>query len=391
MKRKIFRIYILSATSLLLTLVTACRNDNILPVTETIDTGNKVESNAIVGMYVLCEGNMGSNKCTVDFLDFADGKSSAIYQRNIYPERNPNAVKELGDVGNDIQIYGSRMWMVINCSNKVEVVDAATCRRIGQVEIPNCRYVVFDGRYAYVSSFAGPVQLGNTQLGYVCKVDTATLQVVAKVTVGYQPEEMAIVGGKLYVANSGGYLGEQGYDNTVSVVSLATFTEEGKIEVGVNPHRLRKDSRGQLWVTSRGNYNDIGYSVSWLAPDAGGNMVVGGTLPYTISDLCIVGDSLYFYGSAWSNVDQMSVTSYGIINVRTHQLVTNALSNSPELDDIVMPYGIIVNPEQRDFYVMDAKDFTSSGELFHFNRDGTFSWRVSTGDIPGHACFLRKR
>ena len=375
----------------LLACFTSCRNDDILPTGGSTNTGGKIEGGEIVGMYVLCEGNMGSNMCTVDFLDLSEEQSTATYWTNIFPERNPNTVKELGDVGNDIQIYGSRMWMVINCSNKVEVVNASTCKRIGQVDIPNCRYVAFDGKYAYVSSFAGPVQLGGeSQLGCVCKVDTATLEVVDKVTVGYQPEEMAVLDGKLYVANSGGYRYDQGYDNTISVIDLATFKEERKIEVGINSHRLRKDNRGQLWVTSRGDYNDVGYSISWLAPNENGDMVVGGTLDVAIGDMCIVGDSLYYTGTAWSNETMSNTINYGIIDVSKHKVVATTLSSSPELQSIMLPYGIIVNPEHRDFYIMDAKDYTTSGELLHFKSDGTFDWKVTTGYIPAHACFLRK-
>lgn len=61
---------------------------------------------------------MGSNKCTLDYLDYVNG----YYIRNLYSERNPNVVKELGDVGNDIQIYGSKLYVVVNCSHKVEVL-----------------------------------------------------------------------------------------------------------------------------------------------------------------------------------------------------------------------------------------------------------------------------
>ena len=39
---------------------------------------------------------------------------------------------------------------------------------------------------------------------------------------------------------------------------------------------------------------------------------------------------------------------------------------------------------------MDAKNYVSSGELLHFHADGTFDWRVSTGDIPAHAAFVFK-
>ena len=53
-----------------------------------------------------------------------------------------------------------------------------------------------------------------------------------------------------------------------------------------------------------------------------------------------------------------------------------------------MPYGIIVNPQDRDFYILDAKNYVSSGELLHFDADGNFLWRVSTGDIPSRGVFL---
>ena len=124
------------------------------------DTGSKADgSGNIKGMYVLCEGNMGSNHATLDYLDLsgsftgsADGSGNIIYHRNIYSELNPNEVKELGDVGNDVKVYGSKLWMVINCSNKVEVADAYTCRKQAQIDIPNCRYLTFQGGYAYVSA-----------------------------------------------------------------------------------------------------------------------------------------------------------------------------------------------------------------------------------------------
>ena len=365
----------------------SCRDEHLIVYAEEEDTGQETVVSDIVGMYVLCEGNMGSNKCTLDFLDLSGNTPTVHYWRNIYAERNPSVVKELGDVGNDIKIYGSRMWIVVNCSDKVEVVRADNCQRIGQVDIPNCRNVVFDGPYAYVSSFVGPVNLDvEAQIGMVYQVDTLTLQVTQAVEVGYQPEEMAVIDGKLYVANSGGYIAPI-YDHTVSVVDLQTFKEERKIDVGVNLHRCRADKYGQLWVTSRGNYINRKATMYWLEP-RGTTYEVIGSLPYAVSDMCIVGDSLYYFGSEWSETEQRNTISYGIINVRTHELVTNKLSNAPEVAAMRMPYGIIVNPQERDFYLMDAKNYVSSGELLHFLPDGTFDWKVSTGDIPGHAEFL---
>ena len=360
---------------------------------EDINTGGKTVKSEIVGMYLLNEGNMGSNKATLDYLDLSGRDSTVHYYRNIYSERNPSTVMMLGDVGNDIQIYGSRMWLVINCSNKVEVARASDAVKIGKVNIDNCRYVTFKDGYAYVSSYVGKAYGDSSSpLGSVYKVDTLTLEKVDSCAVGYQPEEMAIVGQKLYVANSGGYQGMtgQGYENTVSVVDILTMRETERISVAANLHHVKADKYGQLWVTARGNYVDETSSIWWLQQNADGKMVVGGHLDQPVSDLCIVGDSLYFYGSQWSEIMLTNKVNYGIINVRTHQIVSNSLSSAPEISKIRMPYGIIVNPLHRDFYLMDAKNYVSSGELLHFLPDGTFDWKVSTGDIPAHATFIYK-
>lgn len=379
--------HIISTLCLLLLLALAgCReNDGVVPSTPE-DTGSTITPTNIVGMYVINQGNMGSNKASVDYLDLSG--TTATYLRNIYAERNPNVVKELGDVGNDIKIYGSKLWMVINASNKVEVATVDQCRRVGQVNIPNARYLAFDGGYAYVSSYVGPIDLMQGDvLGCVYKVDTLSLQIVDRVTVGYQPDELCVADGKLYVANSGGYRNPN-YDRTVSVIDLKTFTEERKIDVGINLHRCRADRYGQLWVTSRGDYGNTPSNIYWLAKDANGQMQLGGSLNCAASDLCLVGDSLYFYAAEWSYASESNTISYGIINVKTHQLVTNHLSSAPELANIEVPFGIIVNPKERDFYLMDAKNYVSSGQLLHFKADGTFDWSVNTGDIPCQGVFV---
>ena len=376
-----------------LVLLSACRNDVMVVPMEDIDTGGKTVKSEIVGMYLLNEGNMGSNKSSLDYLDLSASDSTVHYLRNIYSERNPTTVMMLGDVGNDCQIYGSRLWLVINCSNKVEVARAEDAVKIGKVDIPNCRYVTFKDRFAYVSSYVGSVaNTGSSPLGSIYKVDTLTLQKTDSCAVGYQPEEVVIIGNQLFVANSGGYQGMtgQGYESTVSVVDLNTMQETDKIEVAPNLHRLRADQYNQLWVTSRGNYMDEESKIYWLVKDAKGRMTVGGHLDQPVSDLCIVGDSLYFYGSQWSEVTMTNTVTYGIINVRTHQIVSTQLSQAPEISKIRMPYGIIVNPIHHDFYLMDAKNYVSSGELLHFLPDGTFDWKVKTGDIPAHAAFRYK-
>ena len=365
----------------------SCREDEYVTYMTDEDTGvPSVEETHFDGLYILNEGNMGSNRCTLDYLDLSGTDSTIHYYRNIYAERNPSTVKELGDVGNDIGIYGSKLWIVVNCSNKVEVCEARSTRRLGQVNIDNCRYLAFDGGFAYVSSYAGPVQVAeNCPLGRVYKVDTLTLQKVDSLVVGYQPEEMAIVDGKLYVANSGGYRVPL-YDNRIMVIDLATFQVIKEIEVDVNLHRLLADSHGQLWVSTRGNYFDVAPALYCLKDDK-----VVARLEIPISSMTIVGDSLYYIGTTFSYVDGGYKKDFGIVDVALQRCSVAVTFEAPEIKNITLPYGIIVNPHDRDFYILDAKNYVSSGELLHFDADGHFLWRVSTGDIPSRGVFLESK
>lgn len=376
---------------LFLLLLSACRKDDYIVYMEVEDIGVQAMKGDVVGMYLLNEGNMGSNKCTLDYLDLSGEASDNVqYLRNIYAERNPNEVKELGDVGNDIKIYGSKLWLVINCSNKVEVCRVSDTHKLAKIDIPNCRYLAFHGRYAYVSSYVGPVSIAeNAPRGRVYKVDTLTYEKVDSVVVGYQPEEMVVAGGKLYVANSGGYR-VPNYDRTITTVDLKTFSVVDETDVAINLHRLRLDKYGQIWCTSRGDYEQVPSNVFCLRLSESGQPILTETMNVGVSDLCIVGDSLYYISVEWSNLEQKNVTTYGIINVRTHQIVTRQLSTAPEIQKIKVPYGIVVHPRNRDFYIMDAKNYVSSGELLHFRADGTFEYKIRTGDIPAHAAFVFK-
>lgn len=375
-------------TLLMATAVGGCRHDELVVPTEydiindTPDPATKIR-----GFYLVNEGNMGSNKCTLDYFDYFIG----LYARNFYAERNPTVIKELGDVGNDIGIYGSKLYVVVNCSHKVEVLDSRTGIRLGQVDIPNCRYVRFYRGKAYVSSYVGPVLIDpDAPKGAVYEVDTTSLRVTRKVSVGYQPEEMEVVDDYMYVANSGGYR-VPNYDNTVSVIQMVDFKQVQQIPVGINLHRLRKDRYNKLWVTSRGDYQSRPSRLYVLDKRKGYNqMVVTDTLPFGVSNMAIRGDSLYFYSTEWNNYTQSNTITYGIVDVRTKKLVSDNFITDGTEKEITIPYGIAIHPETGDILVTDAKNYVSSGTLYCFDSKGRRKWSVRTGDIPAHMTFLKR-
>lgn len=368
---------------MLLILPSACRNDDIIFIPEQIPVSNP-EYSDLDGFYLLNEGNMGSNKASLDYYDF----SSGIYSRNIYGNANPDVPKEMGDVGNDLKIYGSRLYAVINCSNKVEVMDAATARRIGQIEIPNCRKIEFHGPYAYVTSYAGPVEIrpDYAQIGFVAKIDTATLKEVDRCLVGYQPDGLAIADGKIYVANSGGYMVPK-YENTVSVIDIATFTEIDRIEIALNLHGITVDKRGRMWVSSRGDYYDT--EAALYCYDLRKRRLEK-SFPICCSSIWVQGDSLYSVGTAWSYVTMVNEKSNNIIDMNRLEIVSGNFITDGTDSEIRVPYGVAVNPISKDIYITDARNYVNPGYLHCYSKEGVRKWSVRTGDVPAHFAFRGK-
>ncbi len=393
---------LLAITAIISILFTGCRKDDIilqpeeeqLPPQEEIlppeeettppeeETPPKTVT-SIVGFYLLNEGNMSMNKASLDYYDYKTGK----YQRNVYGKANPDATLGLGDVGNDMGIYGTKLYTVINASNKLEIMDVATTERLGVIDIKNGRYITFANGKAYVSAYDGDIGLGqNTPNGFVAEIDTSSYTITRKVEVGRQPEELAVVDGKLYVANSGGY-SPPNYETTVSVVDLNSFQVINKIEVAPNLHRLRATDSGDLYVSSRGDYFE---NPSQLYVIDTKDQKVKNTFDIPTSNLTIVGDTAYIVGSAFSYETFDWEIGYRMIDTKKEELLEDNFLPKSVIDEIEMPYGIAVDPLSKNIYITDARDYVSPGTLYCIDKNGTVKFEVKTGDIPAHFAFVYK-
>ena len=365
-------------------LFAACRSDELYFDTEEVEQVTPgVDGTRIKGFYLLNEGNMGMNRASIDYFDYTTGS----YHRNIYPTRNPTIVKELGDVGNDIQIYNNRLFAIINVSNYLEVMDMNGVH-LKSIEIPNCRYIVFKDDKAYISSYATAVSVDpDAGRGIVFELDLNSLTLTRRVEVGYQPEEMVIRENRLYVANSGGYR-VPNYDRTVSVIDLDSFTEVKKIDVAINLHRMAVDKRGDIYVSSRGDYYNI---PSKLFLIDGATETVAQEFDIPVGGMTMMGDSIYFYSSGWSYLTNTNTVSYGIFDTEKRQQVSDKVITDGTESRIMIPYGLKINPETREIFISDAQNYVVTGVLYCFNRYGKLQWSVWAGNIPGHMAFVYER
>jgi YVTN family beta-propeller protein len=352
---KNFKRTTLSISAALLLILASCHKDvKVNPATTPVTDG----------LYVLNQGLFNDNNSTLSFYNYASKSVTA----DIFSSANGHG---LGDTGNDVEIYGSKMYIVVNVSSTIEVVDAKTVKSIAQIKLFNGatarepRDVVFYQSNAYVTSYDGTVAV----------IDTASLKVTKYITVGRNPEQLAVANGKLYVANSGG-LDYPNYDKTVSVIDLLTQTVTKALTVVVNPQNVVADNYGNVYVLSAGDYNTIGSSLAII--DANTDAVKSQT-DFDGSNMAIQGDNIYFITSD-GNIEVYNAKSQG---VTIDSFITDGTV-------IKAPYSVTADGTTGEVFVTDAVDYSSNGTLFAFDKTGKKEYSVKVGINPGKVALLKK-
>jgi YVTN family beta-propeller protein len=345
---------LVATTALSLTLAACHKEKKVTPVTAPVTDG----------LYVLNQGIFNDNNSTLSFYDY----TSKQVTPDIFSSANGRG---LGDTGNDIEIYGSKMYIVVNVSSTIEVVDAKTAKSIKQIKMFNGttarqpRDIVFYKNNAYITSYDGTVAV----------MDTAGLSVSQYITVGRNPEQLAVANGKLYVANSGG-LDYPNYDKTVSVIDLGTLTVTKTLTVVANPQNVVADNYGNVYVLSAGDYASIPSSLAIIDDNAD---AVKSQTNFDGSNMAIQGDNIYF------------ITSAGKIEV--YNAKTQGVSNPNFIADgtaITAPYCVNADGATGEVFVTDAKDYSSNGTLFAFDKNGKKEYSVTVGINPGRIALLKK-
>ncbi len=338
-------------------------------------------------LFVLNEGNFQKNNSTLDFLRFSDGN----YVSDAFGSMNPAVVQGLGDTGNDLALNDGKLWLVMNGSGYVHVLDAKDETLVASVAVPDPRFIAFDSGHAYVSSYAGAIYGGDEKKGKVFRIDLKTYKIDGEIEVGCQPEGVAVAGGVLYVANSGGY--NYVHENTVSVIDLGTFKVMGNMEVASNLHYMVTDSKGRIWVSSYGesswSQDDAGNWVQSMSEPMGLYMATYLSIPKTVqavkdvhvSCMVMAGQFIYAIGNAAEMTGGYDNTLYKVS--LTDLSVTATSLSKTDAAQVGNPYGICVNIESGDIYIADA-DYTGPGKVWCFTKDLKKKWVAVAGMLPAH-------
>ncbi len=355
------------AFALCIGLMTACKKDKIEEVEKKAP-----EISGTEGVYMLCEGLMGSNSSAISYYNI----STKVTVKDYYKQVNGTS---LGETANHLEQYGSKMYCVVSGiqgtkQSFVDIIDIKTCKSLKRIPFNSetdgylPRYVAFYKDKAYVSRYDGKVS----------RIDTATMAIDGEITLSAGLEQLAVANGKLYVCHSDHPYTPAGAKNKVSVIDLATFTKKTDIAVNKNPVKIKAAENGDLFLVTWGDYTDL--NKPSLDRISSISDTKTGSYGYDLGDLSIHKSTAYVAKDIYSNPDIKA------LNIATGALGASLITDGQVINTI---YGLTVNPFNSEVIVADANNYDGNqGIAYGYGTDGKKKFSFLTAGLPKHAVFV---
>ena len=315
------------------------------------------------GVYILNEGNFSRGNST---LSFYLPESQELFS-DVFKSVNG---RDLGDIGNDIVVHESRAYIVVNVSEKIEIISTIDHSSVATVKFR-------PGTSPYRIAIAPNLQrayVTNLLEASVSVLDLNSLEfIVEKIEVGDNPWGLAYADGKVYVCNSG-----FGSGRTVSVIDGFTHQVINTIAVSENPTEVGLDSEGKLWIVCSGNFGFIDPS----AETPGKFFVLNPTNDEILDSIEVGGHlgEIAFSNDGFAYV----VGDLGIIKIDTENA---AIVMDPFIPGV--HYTVAVDGTTNEIYVSDGKDFVQNGVITVHTSAGVATNQFEVGVAPGSVAFVR--
>lgn len=330
------------------------------------------------GAYVVNSGNMYNKiESSLTAIDYA----SSTATQNVFKTANG---RTLGNTANDGIVYGNKIYLAVDQSNTIEVIDKKTKQSIKQLKTTDLlgkaegvepRHIIADGGKVYFTTFGG----------YVAAVDTTSFALQKKWQVGSYPEGLVIGNGNLYVANSNYGAG----GGNISCINLSNDNVETKNIEGVNNPTGIYYASNVLYVLDNqyydASYNAYGenslrtvdFAQSKSQKVAEGNYAVCVTPGATTTrDVEVVRPHFFVLNAPYGGTPSVSMLVAG-----STQAQAMTLSEMP-----VSPCGIFADPLNGHIFVLSYKmgdsgyaDYNGNGYVMEYDSTGKKLHEYETG------------
>lgn len=303
------------------------------------------------GVFVVHEGNFQGGNASLSFYN----KSTGIMSNGVFSSVNGIP---LGDVGQSMEIFVNKGYIVVNNSGKVEVVNLSDLTSIGTITgLTSPRYVrVLTASLGYITDlFSGLITVFNP----------STLEVTGTIEVNGHVEQVV---NTLY-----GLIATGTSANQVYKINISTNEVTDSVYVGVGPSNMVLDFEGKVWILTNGGWGTEEPKLVHLDPytmqieesfdfpstnNYPGNLVINGA-----------GTELYYVDG---QVYKMDITD-------------NSLPTLPFANAFAYKCG--VDPVDDIVYISDAGDFNSNGKVYRYQSNGTPLDTFNVGVIPAEYAF----
>lgn len=319
----------------------------LLPVLILLQACKKEDNNTVPtvqGVYTVDEGGFNFGNADISFYDPATNEVTT----GLFKKANGYS---LGDVAQCFYIKDTLGFIVVNNSQKIEVVSIPSFKKIRTITIPGSspRYIQpINDHIAYVTElYAGKVHVIDYQTGAV---------ITSISTPSDWTEHIIQQGDNLFI--EGKELDASGTQNSGLVVLNTTNNTLINYKLSAaNTGGIVKDKLNRLWVLKNAS-TSLGLPAKLYCLDASFALVdsiifSNSTKPQNI---CVnnAGNRIYYF-------DNNGVSSISI---------------DDKLPKMVVPadgrvfYGLSVDPKDEDIYVADALDFVQPSRVYRYSKTG---------------------
>lgn len=343
--------YILICFMLLLGL--ACKKDNPPPAKVLIP--DRMDSLSVL---VINEGNFQFGNASLTLIN----TNSGTVQEDLFKATN---ARPLGDVAQSACEYNNNIYIVVNNSGKIEVINKSDFKWLATIHgLTSPRYMLpVTESKAYVTDlYANKMAI----------LDLKTNQVSGYITCKGWTEELLQVGNEVWVTNK--------TSDYVYVIDIASDKCTDSVKVNYASNSIVKDKDNHLWIMCWGDKQKNSLP-ALLCINPSSRTILK---TFTFDDNSFKPEKL-----------EINKTMDTLYFINTHIYSMPVESSSLPKEYLINASGTVIYNMNIDnsvgnIYFTNAKDYVQKGEVYCYSKGGQLLHTYSTGIIPGEMLFLLK-